>query len=161
VTTDNKTNWWTMSDRNFHWQAREKSKMSSNPQIRKSYARSWPVAYYWSDESARLHCICYAAVVAVIHAGRRIEREKIIQNDCWLVLLTRSGTRTVVNGWMCMYSLRVSISGYVELKNWKRLPVDLITDNARATVEEVLGDLIPMATICIRLSCRWANKDWI
>jgi len=45
-------------------------------------------------------------------------------------------------------------TGYIELKNWKRLPVDSITDNEHATVDEVLGDIVAIATLFIHLNTR-------
>ena len=45
-------------------------------------------------------------------------------------------------------------SGYVELKNWKRLSTDDVASDPSATVEEILGDVIPIATLRIRLSSR-------
>ena len=45
-------------------------------------------------------------------------------------------------------------SGYVELKNWKRLSTDEVASDPSATVEEILGDVIAIATLRIRLSSR-------
>jgi len=44
--------------------------------------------------------------------------------------------------------------GYVELKNWKRLSTDDVASDPSATVEEILGDVIAIATLRIRLSSR-------
>jgi len=54
------------------------------------------------------------------------------------------------------YALYVA-SGYVELKNWKRLSTDDVTSDPSATVEEILGDVIAIATLRIRLSSRSAK----
>ena len=45
-------------------------------------------------------------------------------------------------------------SGYVELKNWKRLSTDDVASDPGATVEDILGDVIAIATLRIRLSSR-------
>ena len=44
--------------------------------------------------------------------------------------------------------------GYIQVKNWKPLCFDAITDSLNASVEEVLGDLIPVATLRVCLA-RW------
>ncbi|XP_064652363.1 homeobox protein dve-1-like isoform X2 [Lineus longissimus] len=41
--------------------------------------------------------------------------------------------------------------GAVQLKNWKPLTFDMITDNPEVTVEDILGDITPVATIRIKL----------
>lgn len=55
---------------------------------------------------------------------------------------------------MCAFTCS---SGYVELKNWKRLSTDDVTSDASATVEEILGDVIAIATLRIHLSSRSAK----
>lgn len=50
--------------------------------------------------------------------------------------------------------MRCVSPGYVELKNWKRLSTDDVASDPSATVEEILGDVIAIATLRIRLSSR-------
>jgi len=52
-------------------------------------------------------------------------------------------------------------TGYVELKNWKKLPTDDVACDPTATVEEILGDVIAIATLRIRLSNRSVKLDRI
>lgn len=52
-------------------------------------------------------------------------------------------------------------TGYVELKNWKKLPTDDVARDPTATVEEILGDVIAIATLRIRLSNRSVKLDRI
>lgn len=44
-------------------------------------------------------------------------------------------------------------TGAIQIKNWKPLTFDTITDYPDSTVEEILGDLTSIATLRIRL-CR-------
>jgi len=50
------------------------------------------------------------------------------------------------------------LSGYVELKNWKRLSTDDVASDPSATVEDILGDVIAIATLRIRLSNRSVKR---
>ncbi|GFO44585.1 DNA-binding protein satb2 [Plakobranchus ocellatus] len=43
-------------------------------------------------------------------------------------------------------------TGGVQLKNWKTLPLDAVTDRAEATIEEMLGELTSVATLRVQLS---------
>ena len=40
----------------------------------------------------------------------------------------------------------------VELRNWKPIPLDSVTDDFSATVEQILGSLASFITVRIRLS---------
>lgn len=44
------------------------------------------------------------------------------------------------------------IPGAIQLKNWKPLSFDIITDDKTTTVDDILGELINSATLRIRLS---------
>lgn len=46
--------------------------------------------------------------------------------------------------------------GAIQIKNWKPLTFDNVTENPNATVESILGDLTSVATVRIRL-CRFVN----
>lgn len=46
----------------------------------------------------------------------------------------------------------IGAKGTVQIRNWKPLPFEVITDNPDCTVEEILGDISSAATLRIRLS---------
>lgn len=46
----------------------------------------------------------------------------------------------------------IGAKGTIQVRNWKPLPFEFITDNSDCTVEEILGDVASAATLRIRLS---------
>lgn len=59
------------------------------------------------------------------------------------------------------YSIQESASakGAVHIKNWKAMPIDGITDNVSATVEDILGDLTSQATLKITMTIGGPSDD--
>ncbi|KAL5014816.1 hypothetical protein ScPMuIL_009086 [Solemya velum] len=48
----------------------------------------------------------------------------------------------------------MNAKGAIQIKNWKPLSFDSITDDAKATVEKILGELTQVATLRIRLTSK-------
>lgn len=44
------------------------------------------------------------------------------------------------------------IAGAVQIKNWRPLDLDQVTDNSLVSVEDMLGDLTTVATLRIRIT---------
>jgi Ubiquitin-like oligomerisation domain of SATB len=51
-----------------------------------------------------------------------------------------------------MFVVVFSCTGFVELRNWKSLPLSVITDNQNLTVEQIFSDICAAVTFRIHLS---------
>lgn len=46
----------------------------------------------------------------------------------------------------------VRLVGAIQIKNWRALDLEYVTDNALASVDDMLGDLTTVATLRIKIS---------
>ncbi|KAI8505883.1 DNA binding [Branchiostoma belcheri] len=105
------------------------------------------------DRSLPIRCV----IETTLDSGVIQEMESYAIIPCSTFFLDLVGVVLGKLGYSTVQS--VVATGHIEVKNWKPLPFNAISDNPQATVGQVLGEVFHLAVLRIKLSrLRWETQ---